>query len=158
MIKGILSGAPIWVWPLLFLLLFIGYRASKPRQISTIVFYCLPLLGLISVSSVASLPFQIIAWASFGIGYFAGAAGAYALQNKWLLGKQDRIISLSGEWFTMLILMIIFWMNFAGGMAKAISPGLHSTEGFVVVFALLVGAASGSFLGRALKVIVFSRT
>jgi len=157
MINGILNGAPIWVWPLLGLLLFIGYKASKPRQVSIIMFYCLPLLGLISVNSVLSLPFQSVAWVCFGIGYVAGAAGAYALQNKWLRGKQSRTISLSGEWFTMLILMIIFWMNFAGGMMKAVSPEIYSTAGFVALYTLLVGAASGSFLGRALKVINYSR-
>ncbi len=158
MIEGIVNGAPIWVWPLLVLLLFIGYMASKPRQTSIIVFYCLPLLGLISISSVASLPFQTVAWTGFAIGYVAGAAGAYLLQNKWLLGKQGRTISLSGEWFTMLVLMVIFWMNFAGGMMEAINPGLYSTEGFIALSALLVGAAAGSFLGRALKVIKYSRS
>ena len=84
-------------------------------------------------------------------------SGAYALQNKWLLGKHGRIISLSGEWFTMLVLMVIFWMNFAGGMMKAISPGIYLTQEFIALFALLVGAASGSFLGRALKVLGYSR-
>ena len=157
MIKGILSGAPIWIWPLLVLLLFIGYKASKPRKTSAIAFYFLPFLGLISINSVTSLPFQVVAWGCFGVGYITGAAGAYVLQNKWLLGKQDRTISLSGEWFTMLTLMIIFWMNFAGGMMKAVSPGVYSTQGFIALFTLLVGAASGSFLGRALKVIQYIR-
>lgn len=157
MIGGILSGAPIWVWPLLIVLLFIGYKASKPRQTSVILFYYLPLLGLISINSVTSLPFQKVAWICFGIGYVAGAAGAYTLQNKWLLGKQDKTILLSGEWFTMLVLMVIFWMNFTGGMVEAVSPGVYSTQGFIALFALLVGAASGSFLGRALKVINYSR-
>ena len=158
MLEGILGGAPVWVWPLLLLLLFIGYKASRPRKIPVILFYCMPLLGLISISSVTSLPFQAMAWTFFAAGYGAGAVYAHALQNNWLLGKQDRIISLSGEWFTMLVLMIIFWMNFAGGMVKAISPEIYSTPGFIAVFALLIGAASGSFLGRALRVIRYSRT
>lgn len=157
MVKGILGGAPVWVWPLLVLLLFLGYKASKPRQTSVILFYFLPFLGLISINNVTRLPFQTMAWTCFGIGYVAGAVGAYALQNKWLLGKQGRIISLSGEWFTMLVLMVIFWMNFASGMMKAISPGIYSTQEFIALFALLVGAASGSFLGRALKVLGYSR-
>ncbi len=158
MMKGILSGAPIWVWPLLILLLFIGYKASKPRQTAVILYYFLPLLGLMPINSVSQLPFQTIAWACFGTGYIAGVVGGYVLQNKWLLGKQGRTILLSGEWFTMLVLMVVFWMNFASGMMKAINPEVYSTWEFIALLALLVGAASGSFFGRALKVLGYNHT
>ena len=158
MIRGVLDGAPVWVWPLFVLLLFIGYKASKPRQTSVILFYFLPLLGLIPINSLVQLPFQALAWVCFGIGCVAGVFGGYALQNKWLLGKHGRIVSLSGEWFTMLVLMVIFWMNFANGMMKTVSPGIYFTEGFIALFSLLAGAASGSFLGRVLKVLNYSRT
>ncbi len=43
--NGILGGAPIWVWPLLVLLVFIGFKTAKPRQTCLILFYFLPFLA-----------------------------------------------------------------------------------------------------------------
>lgn len=157
MIEGILEGAPVWVWPLLGLLLVIGDRASKPRQIPVILFYFLSLLGLIPINGMVSLPFQVTAWSGYAVGFVAGAAGGYVLQGKWLLGRQGKMLSLSGEWFTMLVLMVVFWTNFAGGMMQAIRPETYSTPVFVALFATLVGAASGSFFGRAVKIINLGR-
>lgn len=153
MINGILTGAPLWVWPLFLLLVFLGYRASKPRRIPIIVMCILPLLGLISVNAVSSLPHQPIGWWCFGVGYSAGVALAYLLQSKWIIAKHGRYVSLAGEWFTMLRLMTIFWMNFASGLVSAINPQMYSSTEFTVIFALVVGWASGGLLGKALKVI-----
>ncbi|USG60013.1 hypothetical protein NBZ79_12575 [Sneathiella marina] len=153
MVSGILTGAPLWVWPLLGVLLYLGFRATKPRQAPVFLFYCLPLLGVISLNTVSSLPHQAVVWGCFGAGYLIGVISAYPLQGKWLVGKQGTTVSLTGEWFTMLTLMIIFWMNFAGGVTQAISPQIYSGMVFMVVFTLVTGWASGCFLGRALKVI-----
>lgn len=152
MITGILSGAPIWVWPLLVLLVVLGVRASRPRQTSVLLIFFLPLLGLITIRSVGALPHPSFAWIGFGVGYLAGLILGYALQGKWIVGRQGMNISLGGEWFTMLTMMLIFWMNFAGGVTKAIGPDLYASVGFSVAFALVVGWASGSFLGIALRV------
>lgn len=153
MIDEILTEAPIWVWPLLGVLLFLGIRATRPRQAPVYLFYCLPLLGLISLNSARSLPHQPIVWGCFGMGYLIGVIFAYSLQGKWLLEKQGATVSLDGEWFTLLTMMIVFWMNFAGGVAAAIGPQIYSSIGFTSVFTIVTGWASGCFLGRALKVI-----
>jgi hypothetical protein len=153
LLEGILGGAPIWVWPLLVLLLFIGFKATKPRQTSVTLFYSLPLFGLMSLRNVTALPLQELAWINFASGYVAGFAYAYMQQGKWLLGKEGRTVSLAGEWFTMLSLMVIFWMNFVGGMMKALSPQSYESPIFIILFTLLIGAASGSFLGRGVRVI-----
>lgn len=155
MINGILTGAPLWVWPLFLLLVFLGYRASKPRRIPIIVACILPLLGLISANAVSSLPHQPIGWWSFAAGYGAGTVLAFMLQSKWIISKEGRFVSLAGEWFTMLRLMTIFWMNFASGLTSAISPQLYSSVEFTVIFALVVGWATGGLLGKALKVVAF---
>lgn len=152
-LEGVLGGAPIWVWPLLVLLLLIGFRASKPRQTSVIIFYFLPFFGMITLRNVTTLPMQEFAWAGFAGGYVAGVAYAYVRQGKWLLSKQGRTVFLAGEWFTMVSLMVMFWMNFAGGMMKALSPQTYESMAFIVLFTLLIGGASGSFLGRGIRVI-----
>lgn len=155
MINGILTGAPLWVWPLFLLLVFLGYRASKPRRIPIIVACILPLLGFISANAVSSLPQQPLGWWCFAAGYGAGAILTYMARSKWIISKEGRYVSLTGEWFTMLRLMTIFWMNFASGLTSAISPQFYSSVEFTVIFALVVGWATGGLLGKALKVITF---
>ncbi len=108
---------------------------------------------MISLRSVTTLPLQEFAWAGFAGSYAAGVAYAYMRQERWLLGKQGRTVSLAGEWFTMLSLMVIFWMNFAGGMMQALSPQAYESPAFIVLFTLLTGAASGSFPGRGIRVV-----
>jgi hypothetical protein len=49
------------------------------------------------------------------------------------------------------VLMVIFWMNFAGGVVAAIRPLAYASFGFKMGFALSAGLAAGSWLGRALR-------
>ena len=154
-VRGILNGAPIWVWPLLFVLLILGYLASKPRKTPFIALCFIPLFGLISLNSIASLPLPDIGWWSFVPGYILGICILYQMQRRWLLGREGRMVSLAGEWFTMFVLMVMFWANFVSGMTKQISPEIYTSPIFVASFAFIVGTVSGSFLGRTLRVIRF---
>ncbi len=156
-INGVLSGAPVWVWPLLVLLIFVGVRASRPRRLPIAVFYGLPLLGLMSVNGLLSLPNQAETLAGYAMGYLLGILVGYWLQARWLLAKDEHMVSLAGEWFTLLTVMLIFWMNFAGGMAKAISPDTYARPEFSLLFGLAVGWAAGTFLGRVLRVVFTAR-
>ncbi|MCF6320560.1 MAG: hypothetical protein L3J32_02185 [Rhizobiaceae bacterium] len=151
-IVRILMGPPVWVWPLLAGLLILGLRASKTRRVPIILIYLLPLLGLISINAVVGLERQLIAWivyfAAYGIGVFAG----FAKQAKWLLAKESGRVRLAGEWITLSAMMTIFWVNFIVGTVGAVNPQLLSNAGFIAVSVGLIACASGSFLGRALRV------
>lgn len=91
-------------------------------------------------------------WVCFAGGYSVGAAYAYKLQGKWLLGIDGSRASLAGEWVTLTAMMTLFLMNFAGGTVQATNPELFASVGFTVVYAVSIALASGSFLGRAYKV------
>jgi hypothetical protein len=152
-INGILSGAPIWVWPLLIAMIFIGYKSTKDRTVSIILFYCLPFLGFITLNSIFSLPLQSVAWGAFAVGYLLGAIIAFRLQELWLVKKKDNRVSVKGEWLTMGVLMVIFWANFVGGAMQATRYDAYASIPFVAIFALFIGAASGTFLGRCIRVL-----
>lgn len=149
MINGIITGAPIWVWPLLILLIIIGLRATKNRTVPIALVYALPLMGILSLNSISSMPHPSIAWGSFGAAYAVSCVLAYTLQAKWLVSKEARRVTLKGEWLTLLTMMTIFWMNFVGGIINAINPDLYTSAGFTATIAVIMGLASGSFLGRA---------
>jgi hypothetical protein len=157
-LTGLLYGPPIWVWPLFVLLLFVGWRASRVRQTTMILYYFLPLMGLLTVQSVSSLPQAGPAWMAFGLCYILAVVIFFRRQTRWVLYKSNGTVRLVGEWVTMCAVMIVFWANFARGLLSDVAPQLYSQVWFCVVFAGIVGIAGGSFLGRSARIIWMPQT
>lgn len=84
--------------------------------------------------------------------YVLGAGLGYQFQRRIIIGKSAGRITLKGEWLSMAVLMMIFWMNFVGGVINAISPDIYASTAYHCVFAAVAGMAAGSFIGRALRV------
>jgi len=152
-ITGILTGAPLFVWPLLALLVFIGLRARQPRSVPVAVFYMLPLMGVMALRTASGLPAGAVVWTVFGLAYVVGAAAGYALQSRWTGARDGARVQLAGENLTLLVVMVLFWANFVGGMLEAISPATYLSPVFQGVFAALLASSSGSFAGRAVQVL-----
>ncbi len=147
-----LTGAPIWVWPLLVILILVGLRARKERSAPVLLIYGMPALGLLGLRSVAALPAETWIWALFAVGYGLGCWGGYVLQRRWLLGRDGRVVQLAGEDLTLTVMMIMFWANFAVGVLQAVAPQLHGSNLFHVIFVGVLACAGGSFAGRAFRV------
>lgn len=152
-LAGIWQNAPVWVWPLFFVLLFIGFMAMRPRNSSIIPYFFYPLFGLTAANAIASLVHEPTNWIAFSIAFLAGAALAFRWQDGLVLEKSGWTVRLRGERITIVILMVIFFSNFVNGVITAVAPDLRSTVVFTLVFASIVGACSGSFTGRAVRVV-----
>ncbi len=148
----LLTGAPIWVWPLLLVLILVGLRARKDRRAPAILIYALPLLGILALRSTAALPAASWIWVVFAAAYFLGGWGGHRLQAGWLLGREGKFVRLKGENLTLLVMMVVFWANFAGGFLQAVAPQVYGSVGFHMVFASILAMSAGSFAGRALRV------
>lgn len=152
MLISILSGAPLWVWPLLAFLVFFGLNATRARETLSLPIYLLPLLGLLSLNAVNSLQGAGYLWIVFAVAYLFGALAGFGFQRRVISDKSAGRVTLKGEWITFIVLMTVFWMNFAGGAVQAISPETYASAGFHILFASIAGLAAGSFIGRALRV------
>jgi hypothetical protein len=152
MLFSLIVGAPLWIWPLLALLIGYGIRASQDRETSVLPVYLLPLLGLITLHSVVNSFGGVSVWVAYGAAYLGGAAGGYALQKRWLLARNGWRVTLKGEWITLIVVMTLFWMNYAWSATVVISPDFIAQITIQMAFAVTVGLASGSLLGRALRV------
>lgn len=147
-----LTGAPVWVWPLLVVLILVGLRARKERFAPVLLIYGMPALGLLGLRSVAALPAETWIWALFAVGYGLGCWGGYVLQRRWLLGRDGSMVQLAGEDLTLTVMMIMFWANFAVGVLQAVAPQLYGSSLFHVIFVGILACAGCSFAGRALRV------
>lgn len=152
MFTAILSAIPLWVFPLLFGLVWLGSRASKTRTVSIWPVYALPLLGLLSLNAAQGLAQAETALTALVVAYLAGAVWGYRAQTAWVIRRDARRVHLRGEWVTMVTILSLFVLNFATGMVQGMAPALAGGTVFAIGFGALAGVLSGSLMGRALRV------
>lgn len=152
MITAIFSAIPLWVFPLLFGLVWLGSRAMRDRAVSPVLVYALPMLGLLTVTGAQALPGAELALSALMATYLAGAVGGYRAQPRWIIARDAARVHLRGERVTMVKFLGLFALNFATGMAQGMAPGLTESVGFALGFGALAGLLSGSLLGRAICV------
>ncbi|MEM1162345.1 MAG: hypothetical protein AAGJ28_15545 [Pseudomonadota bacterium] len=147
-IEGIAANAPVWVWPLLAMLVLLGLRATRTRRVPLLLIYMMPLLMLISIDRVAALVQTYPGLAGYVSGLSIGALIGLRCQRRWLIQKSGRHATLRGEWGTLIGMMVIFWANFAEGVLKVGRPDILQSPSFTPLFAAIIAAAGGFFLGR----------
>lgn len=146
----ILSQIPVWVYPLFILLLLLGMRARRERHVPVWLVYMLPLIGLLTLRSLAAMPNPGLAWPVAAVCFFIGIRVGKSAQAGFLIARQGNRLHLRGENLTLITVMGLFCLNFAGGMARGIAPDLAGSVEFVVIMAGLLGGLAGLFPGRAL--------
>lgn len=151
----ILTAIPLWVLPLFLGLLVLGARATRDREVSVLLVYALPLLGLLTVNRAQGLGEGAVL--ALLLGWVPGAALGWALQPRWTLARSANRVRLRGEWATMATIMALFWGNFALGMAAGAAPEVTGGMGIALAFGGLGGALSGTLAGRAIRVALWPR-
>lgn len=125
----------------------------KTRNSRTIPYFFYPLFGLSAAGSIGGLVHAPTNWVAFSISYLIGMALAYRWQDGLILQKTGQRMRLQGDRMTIVILMLIFFSNFVNGVVQAVGPQLLQAAAYTVVFAAVIGLCSGSFTGRALRVV-----
>ena len=118
----ILTSGPLWVWPLLAVLILVGWCSRQERTIPLAIVYLLPAIGLLTLPALLALPHSVAALAAHALAYAAGAAMGYRLQGRWLLAKGPRHVRLGGESLTLVLMMTMFSAKFVNGTMTAIAP------------------------------------
>jgi len=143
---------PLWIWPLLVLLILIGLRARRTHSVPAIIYYFLPLIGLLTLGNVIPLPNPTLVWTVFPLAYFTGAVLGYRWQGDYLISKEGKLVTLRGEKFTLINILILFGLSFFIGSVSNNAPDLYNHAGFIILFCLSGGQISGSFVGRAIRI------
>jgi len=148
--NAIATGAPIWVWPLLASLLFLGLRSSRTRMVPAGLVYAMPILGLLSLHGLAGLHPAPQIWLTFALAYLTGCATGLSLGRSWIIGRDGNRLHIKGEWLTLAQVLVIFLLNFITGYLRAVAPAVLIGFAFPAGFALIAGLSAGLFAGRAL--------
>lgn len=146
---AIVQHTPLWVWPLLACVIFMGLRATRERTMRLFQPLIVPLIFLtISLTSGSMLGHGVFAllWA---IGFGCGALAGLWLANRLAMQVlPDRRLRLGGQWLTLWLSLTIFISHFAFSVLAAVAPTVLDLLQVGGALSLLVGLCSGLFLGR----------
>lgn len=145
----IISNTPYFVWPMLLLMLWGGWKATKTSVVSwkPLIIFPFILLGwsifsILSRYGVFYLPFWTISLA-IGIGL-----GWLTLRKTPLrFDKQRKLIEIGGSWKPMLLSLSIFGLRYFLGATYGMHPELSGNMNLLILENLAT-LISGMLLGR----------
>ena len=161
MLSQILTNTPKWVFVLFVVLLALGIVQFRTRTmplrrviIMPIVFLALSLSGVVTAFGWSAEP--LVAWAA---GYMLIA---------WLMVQglpsqghsydaTTRKFTVAGSSLPLALMMGIFFLKYFVGVSKGIHADFTEQAFFPIGIALLYGAFSGAFAGRAWRLIRLTR-
>lgn len=161
MLQQILTHTPLWVWAVLAFLLYRGLLASADREIALkrvfvipVVMFALALQGI--VSGFGAVPAAAAAWfacmlAGTALAWLAFDCGSVRID------VARRVISQRGSWTSLLLMMGIFCIKYAVGVALSLQPGLAQHLWFAASVCTLYGLFNGIFFGQALRIAALYR-
>ena len=161
MLIQILLHTPVWVWLLLAGLLALGLWQRRSRQVSRARLLALPLsmlaLGLWSMApGFVAQPLVAAAWlAALLLATSLGRRLPPPTGAQWRADVQR--LWLPGSWLPLVIIVCIFSLRYASGVALALHPEWKSQLNVQLPMALVFGLLSGVFLGRALAQLALTR-
>ena len=161
MMLMILSHTPIWVWVLLALLLALGLWQRRDRNVRRGQLLALPLallvLGLWSMApGFVALPLAAVCWlVSISAFVWLGTRLPRAAAARWL--PEQRRLFVPGSWVPLMLIVSIFSLRYASGVGHGLHPEWRGQLQVQVPLALVFGALSGLFLGRAVGLLRLTR-
>lgn len=155
----IVSQTPVWVWPLLLVLLWLGLSGIGPRVVPIWRPALLPLIGLgLSLTGVVQSALPTLALSSWLAALLLGFGPGYALGRRRtvrLLPKGR--LELSGGWFGLVFGLSVFFVRYALGVLFGVLPALRSELLWAALSAGLGGAIAGIGLGWLAAVLARAR-
>ncbi len=160
-ILPIIAGTPLWVWPLLAALLWLGWRAGQTRTVSLRRLAVLPLAitALSAATLIASQPSPplVLTWI---LGMAAGAGlGWLSFKEDGLQVDRDHgLLRFAGEWKTLGLIVMIFVFRYYWGYKSATEPELVALQGVAMSYLGFIGMLAGIFIGWRLRSVHLYRT
>lgn len=154
MILQILSHTPAWVFVLFFVLLALGYLASRPRTLSRGRAAMLPVaMTLLSAYGVVSA----FGYRATGIAAWMAGMGVAVLFNRILrlprgarYAPATQSFALPGSWIPLALMLVIFFTKYTVAVLLSFHPTLLTHISFVASVSLAYGVMSGIFFASAL--------
>ena len=145
----IVTNTPLWVWPLMVLVVWLGVLGLRSRILPLWRLAILPVVGLIlsfvGIGQAVQPALALVAWL---------AALAVALPLGTLLGRRravrrldDGRLEIAGGWFMLVFGLSIFAVRYALGVVFGMAPALKADPAWIALAGGVGGFVAGLGLG-----------
>ena len=145
----IVLHTPLWVWPLLVLVLWLGWSARQPRVVHPLRLAALPLVGLgVTVAGVVQSAAPAFTLGGWLVGLLLSLPVGFAVGRRREVKRQDDgRFWIGGGWFLLGFALSIFAVRYALGVTFGIWPRLALQPAWIVGAGAVGGMIAGIGLG-----------
>lgn len=148
-ILDIVLRTPLWVWPLLILVLWLGWSGRRTRVLHPARLAILPLIGLgTSFAGIVQSVAPLLAAIGWLVGLLVALPIGHAIGRRREVRRQeDGRIEVTGGWFMLAFAMSIFAARYALGVLFGVAPVLEAMPLWIVLSGGVGGVIAGIGLG-----------
>lgn len=146
----IVAGTPVWVWPVLALLLWRGWSATRDRTAAAwqvwlmpAVFVAFALARLVESGFASMTVLGLVAGGALGV-----PVGA-AIGRRFPIRRMAEGLRLHGEWLTLAFIVLVFAGRYVDGVTKSIAPAMAGGASYQFAMAALSGFFGLVLVSRA---------
>ena len=146
----IVANTPLWVWPLMLFVLWLGWRGLQPRVMPPARLAILPLVGVAtSLTGIAQSLQPGLAAAGWAVALPAALPLGWAIGTRRgvRLRPEDGRLEVAGGWFALGFGISIFVVRYALGVLSGVMPGLRAEPLWIVLSGGVGGIVTGIGLG-----------
>jgi len=145
----IVLHTPLWVWPLLALVVWLGWWARRPRTVRPLRLAALPLVGLgVTISGALQSVMPGLTLGGWVIGLLFSLPVGHAIgRRREVVRQEDGRVWIAGGWFALAFAVSIFAVRYALGVTFGVWPEFARRPMWIAAAGLIGGVIAGMGLG-----------
>ena len=146
----IVANTPLWVWPLMVFVLWLGLQGLRPRVIPVWRLAILPIVGLdTSLGGIAQPvdPARAATGWALALLAFLPLGWAFGPSRPVRLRPEDGRLEIAGGWFALGFGVSIFAVRYAMGVLFGVLPALRAEPLWIYVSGAVGGMVAGIGIG-----------
>jgi len=156
----IVTNTPLWVWPLMLFVLWLGWRGLQPRTMPPARLAILPLVSVgTSIAGIAQSMQPGLALAGWAAALLAALPLGYAIGGRRAvrLRPEDGRLEIAGGWFALGFGVSIFAVRYALGVLFGVLPALRAEPLWICLSGGVGGLVAGIGVGWLANLLLRAR-
>jgi hypothetical protein len=156
----IVTNTPLWVWPLMLFVLWLGWRGLQPRTLPPARLAILPLVSVgTSLAGIAQSMQPGLAFAGWAVALLAALPLGYAIGGRRAvrLRPEDGRLEVAGGWFALCFGISIFAVRYALGVLFGVLPALRAEPLWICLSGGVGGFVAGIGVGWLASLLLRAR-
>jgi hypothetical protein len=156
----IVANTPLWVWPLMVFVLWLGWQGLQPRAVPLWRPAILPMVSIgASLAAIAQSTGPALALAGWAVALLLALPLGYAIGRRRAvrLRPEDGRLEIAGGWFVLVFGLSIFAVRYALGVLFGVLPALRVEPLWICLSGGVGGAVAGIGIGWLANLLLRAR-